>query len=103
MRLVTPKLRSHSWSRPDHGSSPVLSSTTTYGPSLVEVERTPRMPMTDSGQKQLRVVFALCAVLLAGRAHAQLTSDALPRQRTIPRREQMELDLADARLHLGPF
>jgi hypothetical protein len=36
-------------------------------------------------------------------AAAQLASDIVPRERTIPRREQMERDLDDARVHLGPF
>ena len=52
---------------------------------------------------RLHATLGFVLFVLSGTANAQLTSDTVPRERTIPRREQMDEDLEDARLHLGPF
>jgi hypothetical protein len=50
-----------------------------------------------------RIILAAAAALWAHASVAQLTSDLVPRERLVPRDEQIRRDLEDARYHLGPF
>lgn len=45
------------------------------------------------------IAVAFCATTLS----AQLTSDVVPRQRLVPREEQIRRDIEDSRFHLGAF
>ncbi len=47
--------------------------------------------------------LAIAVVVCASTASAQLTSDVVPRQRLVPRREQIRRDLQDSRYRIGPF
>jgi hypothetical protein len=50
-----------------------------------------------------RIILAAAAALWAHASVAQLTSDLVPRERLVPRGEQIRRDLEDARYHIGPF
>jgi hypothetical protein len=51
----------------------------------------------------LALLFFAPASMIASSALAQLGGDDVPRERIVPRREQVRRDLEEARLRLGPF
>ena len=53
-------------------------------------------------RRSVAASVALLAMAMAP-ANAQLASDDVPRERTIPRTEQIRRQLKDSRYHLGPF
>jgi hypothetical protein len=57
----------------------------------------------ERGTASLRGALVSILFLSACSALGQMASDTVPRERTIPRREQMDRDLEEARVHLGPF
>ncbi len=63
----------------------------------------PSAPRTEL--RALRIGFVAVAAIFLGRAgaRAQLTSDAIPQERTIPAKEQIDADLQRSRLRLGPI
>jgi hypothetical protein len=51
----------------------------------------------------VRRILAVAAIFSGTFAHAQLSSDSVPRHRLVPRDEQIRQDLANSRLRLGPI
>lgn len=57
-----------------------------------------------TGRRMLGLGFAIAGLaLLPGQARGQIFSDAAPKVRTLPLREQVEAEGRDARYHLGPI
>ena len=50
----------------------------------------------------IRLALLGC-IFVAGAANAQLATDEVPRERTVPRSEEIKLDLADSRYRVGPL
>jgi hypothetical protein len=62
------------------------------------------MMLTPPRRSGSRIRWALiAAVFLPAAALAQLTNDEVPRQRTVPVREEIDAQMQGSRYHLGPF